>query len=168
MAAFFDHRNQLYDVFHRYTIKKSPANLAESDIDDGIMTLTEFGLVIEDSQLLGKVDGSFDLTQRDVRQAFGASQMDQVYTSDGFKSKATPKKQDTKAAAQTSNLDQNQLMSFPEFLEAVARVGAVKWAALDCRIPEKLEMAIQAVVGAGIIVQAPQGDEMGADTGVAT
>jgi len=81
------------------------------------MNLQEFGNCIKDSGLLSRTStkSNDELTLKEVRQAFSSCQHDSGLTED--------EKADDKGNSQNHQTQ----MTYCEFLEAVARIGAAKW-----------------------------------------
>ena len=81
--------------------------------------------------------GSFDdeLTQREVRQAFAAAQTESAFGAE------------EQTLVETATLSHLQLMSYPEFIEGIARLGAMKWEEKSIALFEKVELAVNAIVG---------------------
>ena len=82
------------------------------------MNLQEFGNCIKDSGLLARTNAKSndELTLKEVRQAFSSAQHDTAQSADEIKA--------TEEGTRSSHLMQ---MTYCEFLEAVARIGAAKW-----------------------------------------
>ena len=102
-----------------------------------MMTLPEFVNLIEKACLLGSSDAGIDdeLTQKEVRQAFAAAQTESAFGAE------------EQTLVETANLSHLQLMSYPEFIEGIARLGAMKWEEKSIALFEKVELAVNAIVG---------------------
>ena len=87
--------------------------------------------------LLGSSDAGIDdeLTQKEVRQAFAAAQTESAFGAE------------EQTLVETANLSHLQLMSYPEFIEGIARLGAMKWEEKSIALFEKVELAVNAIVG---------------------
>ena len=92
------------------------------------MTLSEFGKLVEDSGLIGKhTEEQDELTIREVRQAFAGAQGE--HSEDPG----------------SHSLGHAHRMDFPEFIDAIARVGVLKWEKDDLPIIDKIEFACSAI-----------------------
>mmetsp|Transcript_28754 Transcript_28754/g.54282 ORF Transcript_28754/g.54282 Transcript_28754/m.54282 type:complete len:599 (+) Transcript_28754:58-1854(+) len=100
------------------------------------MNIHEFGNLIADSGLMKRTSNksSDELTKQEVRQAFSAAQHDSAADAD--------EKAAVAEGTRSSHLTQ---MTYCEFLEAVARIGAAKWEG-EITLFKKIEKAIAAVV----------------------
>ena len=76
------------------------------------------------------------LTKQEVRQAFAAAQGEE-----GGNSSAP-------ISGGPASLKHNQKMDFPEYVEAIARLGCLKWEEAQMPVVAKIEMACEAVAGA--------------------
>jgi hypothetical protein len=134
LALFYDAHEALYAIFDEYSDATLEGDEA-GNLSDGLMTSSEFQLVVEDARLLGasRADIDDELTHKEVRQAFAAAQTEVAFGAE---------EKHAQAAYQVSHL---QLMSYPEFVEAVARVGALKWEEGAVTIFEKIEHAVTAI-----------------------
>ncbi|KAH8068174.1 hypothetical protein JL720_12265 [Aureococcus anophagefferens] len=95
------------------------------------------------------LEGSTTLTLKDVRQAFAASQSEVAFAAPGHekKKKSESSRRDEARDIHTSH----SLMSFAEFIEAVARIGLTKWSGgadgvSSVGVAERIQRAIQAIV----------------------
>mmetsp|Transcript_5508 Transcript_5508/g.11261 ORF Transcript_5508/g.11261 Transcript_5508/m.11261 type:complete len:543 (-) Transcript_5508:66-1694(-) len=131
LAMFYDHLEELKAQFHSYSSISSPEEeAAGADVDDAL-TITEFGMLIEDSGLIGKTSANIEdeLTLKETRQAFAAAQGEEE-------------------GAGGIGLKHNQMMDFPEFVEAIARLGCLKWENGPLPVLKKIEGACLAVCNA--------------------
>lgn len=44
---FYDHKEQLYNIYHTYSASCSPADITECDFAEGYMTLHDFGRLVD-------------------------------------------------------------------------------------------------------------------------
>lgn len=89
---------------------------------NGIMNLKQFGSFATDAQFVGKcVYSNVDVALKDVRQIFSASQYDSTAIEDGDDKLIRNLK-----TGRESESDQEEMV-FSEFLEAIARLGVIKW-----------------------------------------
>mmetsp|Transcript_9929 Transcript_9929/g.21489 ORF Transcript_9929/g.21489 Transcript_9929/m.21489 type:complete len:545 (+) Transcript_9929:163-1797(+) len=148
MILFYDNLTQLAECFEKYAEESSEEGLDDglpinrdglgelSMIPTGSMTVHEFGKFATDTGFVDSNENivvrnaqgrkhsimgnrfSSSVTQKDVRQIFSASQHD----SD------EPNETEQKKVADDDNLSSHhELMIFSEFLEAVARLGVLKY-----------------------------------------
>jgi len=102
----------LTHVYGRFADKGAKSN------NGNAMNLQEFGNCIKDSGLLARTNAKSndELTLKEVRQAFSSAQHD------------TAQSADEKAAVEEGNKSSHTTqMTYCEFLEAIARIGAAKW-----------------------------------------
>lgn len=132
LSLFYDAEDELRDIFLRRA-----GGGAEDEI-----TMAEFVGLVDDAGLVGRASNagaqnpeaaaapaveqhaSNTLTLKDVRQAFAASQTEVAFAAAGHKKARTPHHADSRDRDAHSA---NTLMSFAEFIEAVARIGLIKW-----------------------------------------
>ena len=108
---FYDNHELLYKKFDTFSDMSVGGDSAGA-LTDGMMTLPEFVNLIEKACLLGSSDAGIDdeLTQKEVRQAFAAAQTEVAFGAEERK------------VTSEHNLSHLQLMSYPEFVEARARL----------------------------------------------
>ena len=70
-----------------------------------------------------------------TRQAFAAAQTESAFGAE------------EQTLVETATLSHLQLMSYPEFIEGIARLGAMKWEEKSIALFEKVELAVNAIVG---------------------
>ncbi|KAH8047827.1 hypothetical protein JL722_12848 [Aureococcus anophagefferens] len=155
LSLFYDAEEDLRGIF------RARANTSDDEI-----TITEFVSVVDDAGLIGRggaaaasaggeggdaraLEGSTTLTLKDVRQAFAASQSEVAFAAPGHekKKKSESSRRDEARDIHTSH----SLMSFAEFIEAVARIGLTKWSGgadgvSSVGVAERIQRAIQAIV----------------------
>ena len=105
LALFHDHKEELYDAFHTYAPHTSPAELDDCDFSEGMMTLHDFGCLVEHARMIGRTrdDGSDDLTLKEVRQAFAAAQMEPLFGDDHSHQPKAAADEETKSSAGAAN-----------------------------------------------------------------
>jgi hypothetical protein len=103
-----------------------------------MMTASEFGLLIDDAGLIGSSSSDIndELTVKEVRQAFAAAQTEVAFGAE------------ERALVSEAALSHLQLMSYPEFIEGVSRLGALKWEEKSIPVLEKIELAVTAITQA--------------------
>ena len=133
---FYDNHELLYKKFDKFS-DMSVAGDSAGALTDGMMTLPEFVNLIDAACLLGSSGTGIDdeLTQKEVRQAFAAAQTESAFGAGGAD------------ARRDGDLSHLQLMSYPEFIEGIARLGAMKWEEKSIALFEKVELAVNAIVG---------------------
>ena len=133
---FYDNHELLYKKFDTFSDMSVGGDSAGA-LTDGMMTLPEFVNLIEKACLLGSSDAGIDdePTQKEVRQAFAAAQTESAFGAE------------EQTLVETANLSHLQLMSYPEFIEGIARLGAMKWEEKSIALFEKVELAVNAIVG---------------------
>ena len=103
-----------------------------------MMTAAEFVMLIEDSGLIGSTgapgETHDELTPKEVRQAFASAQTEVAFGAE------------EKALQGELALSHLQLMSYPEYIEAIARVGALKWERKETDVGEKIAWTVKAIV----------------------
>ena len=132
---FYDNHELLYKKFDTFSDMSVGGDSAGA-LTDGMMTLPEFVNLIEKACLLGSSDAGIDdeLTQKEVRQAFAAAQTESAFGAE------------EQTLVETANLSHLQLMSYPEYIEAIARVGALKWERKETDVGEKIAWTVKAIV----------------------
>ena len=160
LAMFHDNETALVTVFRKYSANASTMSKDTflKQIQHGLMTVQEFGLVCDDAKLTGGSNNSAmndELTAREWRQAFAASQCEMEFGADDLV------KEETKAAGRgggggggfggggggpSAAEREATLLSFPEFIEAVSRVGALKWEGNELTMAMKIEHTIHAII----------------------
>ena len=120
------------------------------DLNEGHMTLQEFQILIEDATLLQNTGDHDELTLKEVRQAFAGAQTDVDSNGGGLapKKKKADKAQTNKGGSHR-DLNQVQLMSYAEFLEAILRLAMLKWEADEHdrdAVVEKLGQALDMII----------------------
>eukprot|EP00638_Chattonella_subsalsa_P012367 CAMPEP_0117794856 /NCGR_PEP_ID=MMETSP0948-20121206/10940_1 /TAXON_ID=44440 /ORGANISM="Chattonella subsalsa, Strain CCMP2191" /LENGTH=409 /DNA_ID=CAMNT_0005625657 /DNA_START=358 /DNA_END=1589 /DNA_ORIENTATION=- len=136
LAMFYDYlQHQIVEVFEKYAASVEDNKQAGFIMADSL-NIAEFEKIIADAGLMGSSGGDIDdqLTQKETRQAFAGAQAGRdfhqhVVSDDG----------------QAFEVNDDQQMDYPEFLEALARIGILKWE--DDRVPcqQKIEGALSAV-----------------------
>lgn len=128
-AIFYDNIKAMQRVYAKYCTMDSD----QSDPNNrGTMNLNEFTGLMTDAGLLGDGPGDEDeLTTREARQAFAASQITD---------------EDTDGDGIIDDEDELEELVFSEFLEAMTRVAIAKWEDPDMPIRDKVELAVDAVV----------------------
>jgi len=129
LLLFYQHLDQLCTVFIKYSDSNELSE--ESATPIGSMTAKQFGIFAKDYGFLGseerlnRAQGAKSflkslvcITLREVRQVFSASQHDM------FEDDTEEKKVEE---SDGNDLDHQELMDFSEFLEAVARLGVLKF-----------------------------------------
>ena len=128
LAMYYDHLQLLHEQFLVYSSSVSAEEVQSGVTEGNSMTLSEFGKLVEDSGLIGKHTAEQDeLTIREVRQAFAGSQGEHA----------------EEAAGQS--LGHAHRMDFPEFIDAIARIGVLKWEKDDLPVIDKIEFACSAI-----------------------
>lgn len=97
--------------------------------------MISFGSILEAALLLGKVEEGVDdeLTLKEARQAFAASQQETSFSNNnGVEDRVSGDRHSDK-------------LSYPEFLEALARIGAMKWEDPRFSILQKITNCMKAV-----------------------
>ena len=136
LAMFYDNHEALYGLFDEYSDQKIAGDDAGA-LTEGMMTISEFQMLIEDAGMVGSSGTDIDdeLTLKEVRQAFAAAQTESAFGAE------------EQTLVETANLSHLQLMSYPEFIEGIARLGAMKWEEKSIALFEKVELAVNAIVG---------------------
>ena len=152
LALFHDNLHRLREIFLAFSETGLPDDDIHPDdfmdlVDETELSDGEFQTIIKEAKLISWVypDRADELTNREARQAFAAAQAE--------------------ADASLLGADDNDIshmlrMDFPEFLEALARVGCLKWE--DKAIPpiEKIFAVVKAVcaieLSNGPAVQSPR------------
>jgi len=98
------------------------------------MNIQEFGNCIKDAKLLERTSNKTndELTLKEVRQAFSGSQHDNAESD-----------LEKKAVAEGTRSSHQSQMVFPEFLEAISRIGTAKWD--EGTVVFRIERAIKCV-----------------------
>ena len=137
LALFYDNHEALYKCFDKYS-DASVEGDETSKLTDGMMTAAEFVMLIEDSGLIGSTgapgETHDELTPKEVRQAFASAQTEVAFGAE------------EKALQGELALSHLQLMSYPEYIEAIARVGALKWERKETDVGEKIAWTVKAIV----------------------
>ncbi len=134
LLLFKENDEKLRHVFRIYgdrvADKNSKINLSNA------MNLKEFGNCVSDSGLLKRSNtkSNDELTFKEIRQAFAAAQHDSAIEVD--------EKQAVEDGGRSNHLTQ---MTYCEFLEAIARLGAAKWE--QGSLYDKICRAIMKIVG---------------------
>lgn len=144
LAVFYEHREPLQNVFTTYLAAK-PDPL---DMNDGLMTMNEYLLLLEDSRLIGSSNDHDLLTAKEVRQAFAGAQDDFVVAASAAKAPmaAALPRASRRSTPMTKQQPQSLLLSFAEFLEAILRLALLKWDDETFTTTQKLNMAITALL----------------------
>lgn len=150
LARFYEKHDALLGVYATYLPFKPPGQLAKMDLNEGHMTLQEFQILIEDATLLQNTGDHDELTLKEVRQAFAGAQTDVDSNGGGLapKKKKADKAQTNKGGSHR-DLNQVQLMSYAEFLEAILRLAMLKWEADEHdrdAVVEKLGQALDMII----------------------
>jgi len=142
-----EHIKDLTSVFHRYS-SHDKQGVADNERDgksnqkidfSGMMNLKQFGNFVNDAEFLGDVitsneigKGGKDLTITDVRQIFSASQHDTISNPEEMKLVEDGGERDVHLES----------MVFSEFIEGIARLGALKWLNPSVSYLEKIKKAV--------------------------
>jgi len=112
------------------------ADAEEVEANGKSMNIQEFGNCIKDATLLERSSSKAndELTLKEVRQAFSGSQHDSAVG-----------EQEQKAVQEGTRSSHQKQMIYPEFLEAIARIGTAKWD--DRTLVFRIERAINCVAG---------------------
>ena len=116
LLLFKQHDEKLRTIFRIYG-DRFGSKIMKGD-SSGAMNIHEFGNLISDSELMKKTskNSNDELTTKEIRQAFSAAQHDAI--ADEHEAAAVAE------GTRSSHLTQ---MTYCEFLEAIARIGASKW-----------------------------------------
>ncbi|GMH95515.1 hypothetical protein TL16_g13177 [Triparma laevis f. inornata] len=136
LLLFREHDEELKKTFRIYGERFEERGALKGANMGNTMNIHEFGNLIADSGLMKRTSNksSDELTKQEVRQAFSAAQHDSAADAD--------EKAAVAEGTRSSHLTQ---MTYCEFLEAVARIGAAKWEG-EITLFKKIERAIKAVV----------------------
>jgi hypothetical protein len=131
LALFYDRHEQLQQVFYSYG--KAVAD-SINVVNEDELNIAEFGMILEDSRLLGGTRGDKDseLTFKEARQAFAGAQTALTGGSDDVKSGSVIG-------------DTMEQMSYAEFLEGIARVAVLKWESQNISFYDKVKWALESV-----------------------
>mmetsp|Transcript_39812 Transcript_39812/g.124410 ORF Transcript_39812/g.124410 Transcript_39812/m.124410 type:complete len:515 (-) Transcript_39812:2070-3614(-) len=127
LAMLADNEAPLRECFRDYSSAYDDRPGQKQHDDE--LNLREFGKLLSDAGLFGEGQ---EMSAQQARQAFAGAQQENLSTDDG----------DT-ATTSSSHLEQ---MNFPEFIEAIARVGVVNSDPEAQTIQEKIERAVEKVV----------------------
>ena len=117
LLYFHENLGNLSKLFCKYSDCSFDPNSLDSSVNAGMLNIKQFTLFVTDTDFLGTSDhdnNENDVTLKDVRQIFSASQHDSMNEAEG-------------QHVQQSGDDHQELMTFPEFIEAVARLGVIKF-----------------------------------------
>ncbi|CAM9462651.1 unnamed protein product, partial [Pylaiella littoralis] len=131
LAIYHDHDVVLKSVFSKYctALDRAGAPAALGDL----LNIAEFRSILKDSGLLGGNNKEEDeLTIKEARQAFAGAQND-LCGGDSY------------GASPPGAGVQVEQMTYPEFLEGIARVAMLKWESASSSPKTKIERAIMAV-----------------------
>lgn len=117
LAMYMDNRQPLFNRF-----------LSAAGGDSLELEQSQFMSIIEAAGLMGAQDASLtdELTVKETRQAFAASQADRL-------------------GSNTTSASNQLRMSFPEFIEGIARVACVKWKHSHEPPNLKIQRAVEAI-----------------------
>ena len=132
LLIFKEKEEELSKVFSIYGDRF--ADTSEVQSGENSMNIQEFGNCIKDAKLLERTTAKTndELTLKEVRQAFSGSQHDSAVG-----------EEEKKAVAEGTRSSHQKQMIYPEFLEAIARIGTAKWD--DGTLVYRIERAINAV-----------------------
>eukprot|EP00903_Cladosiphon_okamuranus_P017255 g15900.t1 len=132
LALYHDHDASLKSIFDKYCTAGDRAGGPEAL--GVLLNIAEFRMILRDSGLLGGNNKEDDeLTAKEARQAFAGAQNDLC----GGDPQGPP------APGAGPQIEQ---MTYPEFLEGIARVAMLKWEGASSTPKDKIERAIAAVV----------------------
>ncbi|CAM9401761.1 unnamed protein product [Discosporangium mesarthrocarpum] len=128
LSLFFDYHPSLWAVFNHYS-----KSVAERDaVITDLLNIAEFSMLLKDAKLLGGNKDDEELTVMEARQAFAGAQNALCGEEDEHHS----------LAPGGAAVEQ---MTYPEFLEGVARVAVLKWEDMSTPIIEKMGWALKCV-----------------------
>ena len=135
LLLFNENDGDLKKVFSIYGERFEERGALKGKNLGNTMNIHEFGNLIADSGLMKRTSSKSqdELTKQEVRQAFSAAQHDSASDPD--------EKVAVAEGTRSSHLTQ---MTYCEFLEAIARIGAAKWEG-ELTLFKKIERAINAV-----------------------
>ena len=117
LLYFWENLETLSQVFCKYSDCRFDPNSLDGSVNNGMLNIKQFTSFVTDTDFLGTSECShkhYNVTLKDVRQIFSASQHDSMNEVED-------------QHTQQSGDNHQELMTFPEYLEAVARLGVVKY-----------------------------------------
>ncbi|CAN0316267.1 unnamed protein product [Ascophyllum nodosum] len=134
LAVYHDHDANLKAVFDKYS---KADDRAGGDALIALLNIHEFIMVLRDAGLMGGSNKEEDeLTVKEARQAFAGAQNDLC---GGDSSDMPPALYPSEIGAPIEQ------MTYPEFLEGIARVAVLKWEDASLSLKEKIRRAVTAV-----------------------
>jgi len=117
LLLLHEHLVILSRTFCKYSETPFDSDALDDCILAGVLNVKQFSAFAADFEFLGMSRSEKNMTLKDLRQVFSASQQDQASN-------------EAETQLEDDN-DHQELMVFPEFVEAVARLGVLKYATSD-------------------------------------
>lgn len=138
LLCLHEHLSGLSSTFSKCAESEGGVSASELHISppNGLITLRQFQTFATDAGFLGSTTSdeakNDEVTVKDMRQVFSASQHDRTTNDDEMK------------LVQKGDRDSHQTqMDFAEFLEAVARLGVIKWKDFGYTHLERIRLAVE-------------------------
>jgi hypothetical protein len=117
LLYFWKNLEPLSRLFCKYAECRFDPNSLDGSVNNGMLNIKQFTTFVTDTDFLGTSECNnkqYNVTLKDVRQIFSASQHDSMNEVED-------------QHTQQSGDNHQELMTFPEFIEAIARLGVIKF-----------------------------------------
>mmetsp|Transcript_29114 Transcript_29114/g.43062 ORF Transcript_29114/g.43062 Transcript_29114/m.43062 type:complete len:397 (+) Transcript_29114:69-1259(+) len=146
LATFYDYNIKLVEVFERYAASVEDNKASGFTFADSL-NIAEFERIVFEADLAGSSGGEIDdqLTTKEIRQAFSGAQAGHDFQQVVKAAAADGNEEGGGAPGPAEVVNNDQQMDYPEFLEAIARIGVLKWEDDRILTHQKIEGALAAV-----------------------